>query len=332
MMNELHARRVFKATETYLAVILIAMVGIVGGINNSFLGIENLHDLLRSGSIVGIMACGCLVVLVSGGIDVSFAAVATVAMYVTVSIMNRFGGGIWTAFLLSAAIGIVLGLVNAVIIAFFKVPAMIATLGTMNIYHGMLLVIGRTAHIAQIPPSIVKFGTGGALSRTLGGGNEVGLSYLSVVMIVVFIITWLILKFTRVGRGVYAVGGNREAARRVGFKVVGLQIFCYCYIGMLAGIAGLVNVSLVRYVNSFDLVGTELNIIAAVALGGASITGGRGTVLGTVLGVAILLVVRNCLVLVGIPSSWQALLVGIIILASIVMSSVKGKGRSGRWQ
>ena len=330
MKNGLLEGRFFAATETYLMFILIAMVAIVGSINHSFLGLENVHDLLRSGSIVGVLACGCLVVLISGGIDVSFAAVATVAMYVTVSIMNRFGGNIWTAFLLSAAIGIALGLINAVIIAFFRIPAMIATLGTMNVYHGLLLVIGRTAHIAQIPSSIVKFGSGGVLTRTMSGEHEVGLSYLSVVMIVIFLLTWLILKYTRVGRGVYAIGGNQEAARRVGFKVIALQVFCYSYMGLLAGIAGLVNVSLVRYVNSFDLVGTELNIIAAVALGGASITGGRGTILGTVLGVAILLVVRNCLVLVGIPSSWQAFMVGIIILASIVVSSLRRKGRSGR--
>ena len=128
MKNGLLEGRFFAATETYLMFILIAMVAIVGSINHSFLGLENVHDLLRSGSIVGVLACGCLVVLISGGIDVSFAAVATVAMYVTVSIMNRFGGNIWTAFLLSAAIGIALGLINAVIIAFFRVPALIATL------------------------------------------------------------------------------------------------------------------------------------------------------------------------------------------------------------
>ena len=230
-------------------------------------------------------------------------------MYVTTSILNVIEGNIVIAFALSISIGVALGFINAIVITYFKIPTLITTLGTMNIFHGMLLVIGRTAHIAKIPACIVRFGEA-SVFRLSGNANiQSGLSYLSILMIFIFAATWVILKYTRMGRGVYAIGSNVEAARRVGFNVNAIQIFVYCYIGMLSGIAGLVDVSLVRYVNSFDLVGTELGIIGAVALGGASISGGRGTVLGTALGAALLLVIKNCLVLIGIPSSWQAFIV-----------------------
>jgi simple sugar transport system permease protein len=314
---------IFKATEIYLAIILFAMIVVIGSINRSFVSLESLFDLVKSGSIIGIFACGFLLVLISGGIDVSFAAIATVAMYVTTSILNVIEGNIVIAFALSISIGIALGFINAIVITYFRIPTLITTLGTMNIFHGMLLVIGRTAHIAKIPVCIVRFGEA-SIFRLSGNGNvESGLSYLSILMIFIFASTWVILRYTRMGRGIYAVGSNYEAARRVGFNVNAIQIFVYCYIGMLSGIAGLVNVSLVRYVNSFDLMGTELGIIGAVALGGASISGGRGTVLGTALGSALLLVIRNCLVLIGIPSSWQAFMVGIIILLSISLAHVR---------
>jgi simple sugar transport system permease protein len=328
-MNTLgQGKRIFRGTELYLTFILLGIIIVVGSINKTFLSLESLFDLLKSASIIGIFACGFLLVLISGGIDVSFAAIATVAMYVTTSILNVIGGNIFTAFLLSIAIGIALGLLNALVITYFKIPTLITTLGTMNIFHGMLLVIGRTAHISVIPISIVKFGEASIFRLSVNRNIESGLSYLSIVMIAVFFITWFILRYTKIGRGIYAIGSNYEAARRVGFNVNAIQIFVYCYIGMLSGVAGLVNVSLMRYVNSFDLVGTELSIIGAVALGGASISGGKGSVLGTALGAGILLVIRNCLVLIGIPSSWQALMVGVIILASISLANLR-KDRKG---
>ncbi|MCL5985309.1 MAG: ABC transporter permease, partial [Actinobacteria bacterium] len=272
-MNKVNVRSIFKSNEIYLIIIVIIISTIIGSINRSFLSIENLFDLLRSGSIIGVMSIGFLIVLISGGIDVSFAAVATVSMYVTVSILNKFGGNIYVALIISSVLGIALGAINASFISYFQIPTLIATLGTMNIFHASLLVIGKTAHISKIPEAIVDFGKGMIVSWTNSDGKTIGLSFLSFVMIVIFFLTWLILKYTMLGRGIYAIGGNFDAAKRLGLNVGKIQLFIYCYMGFVAGIAGLLNVSLVRYVNSFDLVGTEITVIAAVALGGAAIAG-----------------------------------------------------------
>lgn len=298
--------------------ILIFLSLLIGSFNREFLSLENFFDLLKSGSVMGIMAVGFLIVLISGGIDVSFTAIATVSMYTTVTILNKFGGNMFTAFIIASLIGIILGFINALLISYFKIPTLIATLGTMNLYHASLLVIGKNAHIALIPESIVNFGKQMIFVVHNDDGKMFGLSYISSVMIIIFIFTWLLLKYTALGRNIYSIGGNFEAAQRVGISTEKVQIFIYCYMGLLSGIAGLMKVALVRYVNSFDLMGTEIDIIAAVVLGGAAIYGGVGSVIGTVLGVSLLVVLKNSLVLVGIPSEWDYVIIGIVIIFSIL--------------
>ena len=125
------------------------------------------------------------------------------------------------------------------------------------------------------------------------------------------VIVWFLLKYTMLGRGIYALGGSREAAERAGFNIPRIQYFIYGTVGFLAGIGGIVYASLNRQANPQELVGTELNVIAAVVLGGASITGGRGTVIGTLLGVALVVIMNNSLVLIGVPSEWQRVVIGV---------------------
>lgn len=320
-------KKLLKNNEIYLLIILIVLSLIIGSINKEFLTLENFFDLLKSSSIMSIMAIGFLIVLISGGIDVSFAAIATVSMYTTVTILNKFGGNIVFAFIIASLIGIILGSVNALLISYFKIPTLIATLGTMNVFHALVLVIGKKAHIADIPETIVDFGKGMIFSFENNRGQEFGLSYLSMVMIIIFIITWAILKYTSLGRNIYALGGSFEAAKRVGISTWKVQLFIYCYMGFLSGIAGLLKVALMRYVNSFDLVGTEIDIIATVVLGGAAIFGGVGSVIGTVLGIALLTMLKSSLILVGIPSEWDYVIIGIVIIISILVMNYKERSK-----
>jgi simple sugar transport system permease protein len=140
-------------------------------------------------------------------------------------------------------------------------------------------------------------------------------------LIIAILLTWFILKYTMLGRGIYALGNNRESAIRSGFNITAIQFFVYCYVGLLAGIMGVVYVSEVRWVNPVDLVGQELTVIAAVVIGGAKLTGGSGTILGTILGVAIVRVLHSTLVLLGLSASWNDFFVGLIIIMSVGITS-----------
>ncbi len=141
---------------------------------------------------------------------------------------------------------------------------------------------------------------------------------------------YLLLNYTTLGRGIYAVGGAREAAERAGFNVTRIQYFIYGFVGFLSGIAGMTFGSLARQANPQDIVGTELNVIAAVVLGGAQLTGGRGTVLGTVLGLILVVIANNNLILIGMPTVWQRVVIGLIILIGTGLPAIQARRASKR--
>lgn len=318
-------KNIFRNNEIYLFIIIIIISIIINSFNKSFLTFENLFDLLMSNSIAGVMVVGFLVVLLSGGIDISFAAIATVSMYVTVTILNITGGNIFLAFILAGFIGIVLGSINAFFISYFKIPTLIVTLCTLNIFHGLLITLVKSVHIYIVPPFFADFKNSIVFGWVNSEGNKIGLSYLALIMILIYILTWLILKYTFLGRSIYALGGNFESAKRSGLRIWKIQLFVYCYIGFLSGVSSILNVSLVRYVNAFSLVGTELEVIAAVVLGGAALVGGQGSVLGTFLGFTLLAIVKTSFILMGVPSYCNNLLLGLIIIVSITITAYKNK-------
>jgi simple sugar transport system permease protein len=160
---------------------------------------------------------------------------------------------------------------------------------------------------------------------TMEDGSKIRLS-MAVVMLVIFVLfAWFLLRYTMLGRGIYAIGGDRVAAERAGFNIIRTQFFIYGFVGFLSGIAGVIHASLIRIGNPFDLIGTELTVIAAVVLGGASITGGRGTVLGTMLGVFLIVIMNNSLILLGISSYWQKVVIGLIIIISTGITAYQSK-------
>jgi len=144
------------------------------------------------------------------------------------------------------------------------------------------------------------------------------------------VLTWAILHRTMLGRQIFAIGGSVESARRIGINVRGVQFFVYVYVGVLAGLAGIIHSSMARVANPFDLVGLELSVIAAVVLGGARLAGGHGTLTGTVLGVALIVLVRNSLIVLGIPSTWQSVAIGVLILIGTGLPAWQAKRAAAR--
>ena len=323
-------KTIFRSHEFYLFILMVAYSLIVNNISKSFLTAENMFDILKSSSIMGVMAIGVLIVMLSGGIDISFPAIATVSVYVTVRILERFNGNLFLAFSMASIFGIMFGCVNAFLVYYFNIPTLIVTLGTSSIFHGMMLSIVKIPHIYTIPRYFFEFSKKYIFSWVNSEGVTIGFSTMTATMLIIAVLTWLLLRYTMLGRGIYAIGGNLEAAKRAGFRIMKIQFFVYSYIGFLSGIASILYVSLVRHVHPFNLMGMLLDVIAAVVLGGASLTGGSGTILGTMLGVGMIYFIKNSLILMKIPSYWDPVVIGLVIIVSTGINAYrKTLGRKG---
>jgi simple sugar transport system permease protein len=309
-------KKLLNTNEFLVGLTIVALSIVIGAINPVFFTLENLFDILRSASIMGIFALGVLIVIISGGIDVSFTAVAIFSMYLTVKYLLgiNYQGSVLMAFVIGGAIGLLLGIINAAIISWFKIPTLIATLGTQSLYRGFMLFFVGSEYYSNIPIGMTQFAKTSLITLNTASGSITSLHSAILILIAEALLVWFILRFTMLGRGIYALGGAPEAAERAGFNINRTQFFIYSFVGLLAGIGGIVFGSLFRQANPFSIVGSELDIIAAVVLGGALITGGRGTVIGTLLGVFLVTIMNNSLILVGIPSTWQKVVIGLVII------------------
>lgn len=325
-MNSSLFKQLFKRSEIYLLAVLVILSVALTLVNPKFLTLENIFDLLRNNSFLGILALGELVVLISGGIDVSFTAVATVAQYVMGVIISKyFIDNILVALLIPILIGIALGTINTLLINYTRVHPVIITISTLNIFYGFLISITGGKWIYKFPPSFRSFARLKLITLINERGIEYGLSIFTGFWIFVAIITWFILKYLPIGRKVYAVGGNIEAARRAGFSILKVQMFVYCYMGALAGLASFVQAQLGQIIQPNAIVGRELDVLAATILGGASVFGGSGSVVGTVLGVLLIGVIKNGLILMKIPAYWHQVVIGIIIIVAAGVTAYQRK-------
>jgi simple sugar transport system permease protein len=323
--------RIFSRNETLVALLIVVLSLVIGLINPTFFTVANLFDLLRSIIVTGIFAMGVLIVIVSGGIDLSFTAIGIFALYSTTKLMKAYApdAPIWAGFISAAIIGLGLGLINGFFIAQFKLPTLIVTLGTMSMFQGFLLFVIGNRIIRDVPPALTEFARSSLVSLPSARGTAV-LHPAILITLGVVLVVYLLLNYTILGRSIYALGGAREAAERAGFNVVRTQYFIYAFVGVLSGIAGMTFGSLARQANPQDLVGTELSVIAAVVLGGATLTGGRGTVLGTILGIILVVIANNNLILIGMPTVWQRVVIGVIILIGTGLPAIQARRASQR--
>ena len=320
--------RLRGANNEGLLVAVILVVAVAMSIASpAFFTPATFFALLRSSMVPLVFALGVLLIMISGGIDVSFPAIAIFAAYTTVklSVDGNVDPGLVLIFVGAMIVGGLLGLLNGVVIARFRLPTLIVTLGTQTIYKGILLTYIGSLYISasDLPKSITRVSDVHLWDAP--GGGFLHFMIIPVVLVAV-LIAWM-LRWTVFGRSIYAIGGDAEAARRVGIRVVRTQVWLYTLVGILAALGGMVFVILGKNANPQSIVGTELDIIAAVVLGGASIFGGRGSVVGTVLGVVLVQLINNNLVLVGIPSTWQRAAVGMLLLLGVTAQAL-GRVRS----
>jgi len=318
-------KKILLRNETALIFAIVVLSLTIGIKSPEFFTLANLFDIFRSSFVQLIFALGVLIVIISGGIDISFPAVGIFAGYTAVVLMQRFEWNPDNLFLpiaLAVIIGTILGAINSIAIAAFGIPTLIATLGTSGIFRGLMLTFIGSSFISDIPVALDKFATADLLKIQPEEGTLARLHILIIPIAILTIFISLLLTRTMFGRSVYALGGGVEATRRLGISVKRTQAKIYMLVGGLSGLAGILYVSLQRKANPYDLVGSELDIIAAVILGGASIMGGYGTVFGTILGVLLISLIKGNLILLGVSGSWQRAAVGALLLIGITVQAL----------
>ncbi|MFA3919946.1 ABC transporter permease [Ruegeria hyattellae] len=320
---------VFRAhpVETRLSVVLLLLIiGLSLG-TDTFLTMGNITSLLNNNAVNLIWAVGLLVVLIAGGIDISFAVAASVVQYVAAQIFMGIGGGNWAiGFVVAGVLGIGLGLINALLIHGFRVISIVITIATFNAFFGLLMFFTRGRNIYNLPDwwtdRIFVF------ERQAADGTWAELNLSVAVMIACVVVTWALIRLTTLGRQLYAFGDNPEGARRAGVNIWQMQIVAFGWCGMMAGIGGLMQVNIAQEVVPNALYGRELDVLAAVVLGGARLGGGRGTVLGCILGVMFVAITQNGLNLIGISPFAFQMIIGAAILLAISSSNLSFRWRA----
>jgi len=309
------------SSQGWLAWVLFVAVVFFSLASSQFLTIQNLLDLAESYAVTGIFALGLFVVLVTGGIDISFAAVASVVQYfiATLFIQFQFDNAI-ISILLAIICGTLFGVINALLITTLRVVSIIITISMQSLLFGLLMWVTAGRSIYSLPDWWVSLRT--VLPFEVGGVQfQLGLPL--VTMLVIAAATALLLNKTNLGRQLYAVGGDPESARRIGIRVGLIHVFAYGWLGAMAAIGGLVQVYRMGEVVPNALVGGELDVLAATVLGGASLMGGKGTVSGTLMGVFLIAILKNGLNLVGVSNYFMNIVVGVIIVIAIAITHYK---------
>lgn len=313
-----------RSREMLLGITILVILVLLSLLSPSFMTYTNIVNLLKSFTVLGIFSLGVLLVIISGGVDVSFTAIAQVVQYAVVYLfLNNMQGNVFLAFTFAIVLGTFMGLFNGYLIHRFKMPAIIITIATQNLFYGLMYVITEGQLIYVIPEYFWKISNTMLFKQIAANGAVSGISMTTAIWFFLSIIVALLLKFTVLGRSIYMIGGNPVAAQRIGVNSRNTTLFIYGAMGAVAGIGGIVHVSIVQTVIPNSIVGQELQVIAAVILGGASITGGKGSVLGTFLGVLLFAILSNSLTLLQISSYWYNVFTGMIILISVLLNAMQ---------
>ena len=319
-------RKLVKTNEFYLFLVIVVLSVVIQLRSGQFFTANNLVDLANAMVVPGIFAVGAFMVLVSGGIDVSFPALASLSVYATTRILvdGGYEGGMWLPFLLVIVLGAILGAFNGLFTSRFAVPVLIITLGTASVFSGIMQGVLSSVQIPNLPPAMTEFGRATLFVATnpkSGLTSSMPASF--ILLIVVVAAAFVVLRYTTFGRGLYAMGGDESAAERAGFKVRRIKFWLFVIVGIIASLAGLVRTTSMDSMHPTNLLGMELMVIAAVVLGGASITGGSGTLTGAMLGTLLIVIVQNSMILIGVPTFWQGFALGVLIIVGTGISAVQ---------
>ena len=290
-------------------IILLALLVFASILSDVFLTSRNIWNVLRQVSGVGLMSLGMLFVILTRGIDLSVGSVAALGSVTAAIIVQEYGTGIAVG--AAMTVGLACGLLSGVLVAFLKLPPFVTTLAVMTIARGAALITSSGQPI--------RMGQEGETITAFGFGNFGGVPYPVMLLFAAFCLAGLVLTFTRFGRMVKAVGSNPEAVRLSGVSIWRYEVSVYAICGMLAALAGVISTSRTGIGSANISVGAELDAIAAVVIGGASLLGGRGGAANTFIGVFILGIIANLMNLANVPGYHQQVFMGVIIIGAMLL-------------
>lgn len=291
---------------------LLLLVGIVSILSPSFLSTKNIFNILRQTSVNAIIAAGMTFVILTGGIDLSVGSILAISGAICASLLVS-GQNIVVAIVISILIGAVVGFLNGFVISKGKLQPFIATLATMTILRGLTLVFTDGKPITLGSGDLaINFGK-------IGGGEIFSIPTPAIIMIVVFLVCAYILNSTKMGRYTYALGSNEEATKLSGLNTDKIKIWVYTISGILSALAGVIITSRLYSAQPTAGTGYELDAIAAVVLGGTSLTGGKGKITGTIIGALIIGVLSNALNILDVSSYYQMMVKGVVILIAVLL-------------
>jgi ribose transport system permease protein len=295
-----------------IVIAFFAICVILSILSPVFLTSINIINIVRQTSIYGIMAVGMTFVILTGGIDLSVGSLLAISG-VACAGMLRVGFGPFPAILVTLLVGSFFGLINGIIINAGKITPFVVTLGMMSIARGLTMLYTKGYPISG-------FGEG---FRKIGGGYVLGMPVPIIIFIFVVVIAWGILTQTRLGRYTYAIGGNEETVRLSGINAPFFKTIIYGIMGLTAGISSLILTSRLNSAEPIAGTGYELDVIAAVVIGGTSLTGGRGAIWGTFIGALLIGVINNGMNLLGISAYFQLVVKGIIIIGAVLLDRLR---------
>lgn len=319
-MQQIKAKLGAHKRDMILLLVIVVISIIFQMTNSAFLSANNISNIFSGYAVYGIMAVGMMLVISTGNIDVSVGAqLAVVSMVVSVLVANGIVTSAFMAIVVSLACGLLLGLINGSLVALMKLPAIIVTLGTLNIMRGVLLLVIGSSWISGLPSWFT------AIARTMPLiGIGLRFKMTAYIWLLVALMSYFLMHHMVLGRKVLAVGANPEGASRIGFKPSSVYIFTFAVMGLTSGLAALFYTANVGIAQPVAGNGYEMTLIAAVVIGGTSFSGGKVSVLGTFLGVLLLSVIESGMVISKVPVYWQELVKGAVIIVAIIFAALEG--------
>jgi ribose transport system permease protein len=284
-------------------------------LSDPFLTERNLFNVTRNFAFIGIMALGMTAVIITGGIDLSVGSVMGMAGVLT-GLMMENGYSIWIGVAAGLSAAAVVGAINGTLIAYVGMPPFVVTLGMLSLARSLAVVFSNNRQIYE-------FGPDHELLLGFGGGTTYGIANPVIVLVVLVLLFGFMFRWTRFGRHIYAIGGNESAATLTGVPVRPIKVAVYALSSLMAGLAAVLMVGWQGSVTNGLGFGYELSVIASSVIGGANLMGGAGTALGSVVGAALIEVIRNSLLLLGVDAFWQGAFIGLCILLAAAFERFK---------
>lgn len=307
-----------REVSIFLVFILIFIVFTI--LTPHFIKIDNLLNIIRQISLNGIMAMGMTLVIVVGEIDLSVGAIYGLTGIITGMLITA-GWPIWLAVLVGLVSGAVAGAFNGLLVSYIKIPSFIATLGMMNVGKGIALLISSGLPVVVSSRTVDNPNLDSFLY--IGQGKIWGyIPVMSVVLLIIVIISFILYNKSLLGFHLKAVGGNINTAKASGINASAVKLFAFAYTGLVCAIAGILNLAFITNVRADSGTGLELTVISSVIIGGTSLDGGKGTIIGTLIGILIIGILNNGLLLVGISPFWKVLVIGMVIIGAVAIDTI----------